>query len=66
MLERACTIQIAAQAAGNVELIFPPAEVVAKVEKQAEVFKSGDGPGVARHWDALIRQLERSDSDYKN
>ena len=66
VLERACTIQIAAQAAGNVELIFPPAEVVAKVEKQAEVFKGGDGPGVARHWNALIRQLERSDTDYKN
>jgi hypothetical protein len=40
-LERACNIQIAAQAGGNAELIFPPAEVVAKVEKQAEVFKSG-------------------------
>jgi ribulose-5-phosphate 4-epimerase/fuculose-1-phosphate aldolase len=65
-LERACNIQIAAQAAGNAELIFPPAEVVTKVEKQAEVFKSGDGPGVARHWNALIRQLERSDTEYKN
>ena len=50
---------------GNAELIFPPAEVVAKVEKQAEVFKSGDGPGVVRHWNALIRQLERTDTDYK-
>ncbi|AUG02384.1 class II aldolase [Pseudomonas sp. 09C 129] len=64
-LERACNIQIAAQASGNAELIFPPAEVVAKVEKQAEAFKSGDGPGVARHWNALIRQLERSDTAYK-
>jgi hypothetical protein len=40
--------------------------VVAKVERQAEVFKSGDGPGVARHWNALIRQLERTDIEYKN
>lgn len=65
-LERACTIQIAAQAAGNAKLVFPPAEVVAKVETQAEVFKKGDGPGVERHWNALIRQLERSDSEYKS
>lgn len=64
-LERACSIQIAAQAAGNAELIFPPAEVVAKVERQAEPFKRGDGPGVARHWDALVRQLERNGSAYK-
>lgn len=65
VLERACGIQIAAQAAGNDELIFPPEEVVKRVEKQAERFKDGHGPGVARHWDALIRQLERTDTDYK-
>jgi ribulose-5-phosphate 4-epimerase/fuculose-1-phosphate aldolase len=64
-LERACTIQVAAQAGGNAELFFPPAEVVAKVEQQAKVFASGNGPGVARHWNALIRQLERTDTDYK-
>ena len=65
-LEYACNIQIAAQAAGNAELIFPSADVVAKVEEQAKVFKDGEGPGVARHWNALIRQLERTDIDYKN
>ncbi|CRM16135.1 MULTISPECIES: class II aldolase/adducin family protein [unclassified Pseudomonas] len=65
-LERACNIQVAAQAAGNAELIFPPADVVEKVEQQAKVFANGEGPGVARHWNALIRQLERSDTDYKN
>lgn len=64
-LEYACNIQIAAQAAGNAELIFPPAEVVAKVEQQAQVHKRGDGPGVGRHWNALIRQLERTDVEYK-
>lgn len=64
-LEYACNIQIAAQAAGNAELIFPPAEVVAKVESQAKVFKDGNSPGVARHWNALIRQLERTDTEYK-
>lgn len=65
-LERACNIQVAAQSAGNAQLIFPPREVVEKVEQQAKVFASGEGPGVARHWNALIRQLERSDTDYKN
>lgn len=65
-LERACNIQVAAQAAGNAQLIFPPREVVEKVEQQAKVFASGEGSGVARHWNALIRQLERSDTDYKN
>lgn len=65
-LERACNIQVAAQAAGNAQLIFPPREVVEKVEQQAKVFASGEGPCVARHWNALIRQLERSDTDYKN
>ena len=65
-LERACNIQIAAQAAGNAALIFPPVDVVEKVEQQAKANASGEGPGVARHWNALIRQLERSDTDYKN
>ncbi|NWN63577.1 class II aldolase/adducin family protein, partial [Pseudomonas sp. MAFF 301512] len=40
--------------------------VVEKVEQQAKAHASGEGPGVARHWNALIRQLERSDTDYKN
>ncbi len=65
-LERACAIQVAAQAAGNVELVFPPREVVEKVEEQAKGHSAGDGPGVARHWNALIRQLERTDTDYKH
>jgi hypothetical protein len=64
-LERACNIQIAAQSAGNAELLFPPAEVVAKVEKQASAHARGDGPKVALHWDALVRQLERHDLDYR-
>jgi ribulose-5-phosphate 4-epimerase/fuculose-1-phosphate aldolase len=65
-LERACAIQVAAQAAGNVELVFPPREVVEKVEEQAKGHSAGDGLGVARHWNALIRQLERTDTGYKH
>jgi ribulose-5-phosphate 4-epimerase/fuculose-1-phosphate aldolase len=65
-LEYACTIQIAAQAAGNAELIFPPDEVVKRVEAQASVIKSGTGPGVARHWNALIRELDRHGTGYQD
>jgi ribulose-5-phosphate 4-epimerase/fuculose-1-phosphate aldolase len=65
-LEYACTIQIAAQAAGNAELIFPPDEVVKRVEAQASVIKSGTGPGVARHWNALIRELDRHGTSYQD
>ncbi|WP_109513061.1 class II aldolase/adducin family protein [Pseudomonas ovata] len=65
-LEYACNIQIAAQSAGNDELILPPPDVVAKVEEQARVFKDGNGPGVARHWNALIRELDRLGTGYKD
>ncbi|KPC45769.1 MULTISPECIES: class II aldolase/adducin family protein [Pseudomonas syringae group] len=65
-LEYACNIQIAAQSAGNAELVFPPREVIAKVEEQAKAIKDGHGPGVARHWNALIRELERSGTDYRD
>lgn len=64
-LEYACNIQIAAQSAGNAELVIPPREVIAKVEEQAKVIKDGHGPGVSRHWNALIRELERTGTDYK-
>ena len=37
-----------------------------ETEQQAKVFSNGEGPGVARHWNALVRQLERTDTDYKN
>lgn len=65
-LEYACNIQIAAQAAGNAELIFPPEEVVKRVEEQAKVLKSGTGPGVTRHWNALIRELDRHGTAYQD
>ncbi|RAU47410.1 MULTISPECIES: class II aldolase/adducin family protein [unclassified Pseudomonas] len=65
-LEYACNIQVAAQAAGNAELIFPPQDVVKKVEDQTKVFHDGNGPGVKRHWNALIRELDRHGTDYKD
>ncbi|MFH7618109.1 class II aldolase/adducin family protein, partial [Pseudomonas syringae pv. tagetis] len=57
--------QIAAQSAGNAELLFPPQEGIAKVEEQAKAIKDGHGPGVARDWNALIRELDRRGTDYR-
>lgn len=64
-LERACNIQIAAQAGGNADLLFAPLEAIEKVRLQSEGFADGTGPAIARHWDALIRQLDREGEDYK-
>jgi ribulose-5-phosphate 4-epimerase/fuculose-1-phosphate aldolase len=64
-LERACNIQIAAQAGGNADLLFAPQAAIDKVRRQAAQFADGDNPGIARHWDALIRQLNREGEDYK-
>lgn len=64
-LERACNIQIAAQAGGNADLLFAPPEAIDKVRRQSEEFADGNNPGTARHWDALIRQLERDGEGYK-
>lgn len=66
-LERACNIQIAAQAGGNADLLHAPAAAIEKVRQQSEQFSDGHGPGVHLHWDALIRQLERAvGQDYKH
>ncbi|WP_407316200.1 class II aldolase/adducin family protein [Pseudomonas sp. nanlin1] len=63
-LERACNIQIAAQAGGNADLHYAPAAAIDKVRQQSALQASGDGPGIARHWDALIRQLDRQGQGY--
>ena len=59
-LERACNIQIAAQAGGNADLLHAPQAAIEKVHEQSARFADGQGPGVKLHWDALIRQLERA------
>lgn len=59
-LERACNIQIAAQAGGNADLLHAPQAAIEKVREQSARFADGHGPGIQRHWDALIRQLERA------
>jgi len=60
-LEKACQMQIAAQA-GGAELVIPSPEVQAKVPAQIQaVFASSD----SLEWPGLIRLLEREAPDYK-
>ncbi|WP_414155868.1 class II aldolase/adducin family protein [Pseudomonas sp. BNK-43-b] len=65
-LERACNIQIAAQAGGNDQLQYASPAAIAKVHEQSKRFSDGLGEGIQRHWDALIRQLDREGRDYQN
>ena len=64
-LERACNIQIAAQAAGNDNLLFAPNEAIEKVQQQIDASRGGHDSGIQLHWNALIRQLDREGDDYK-
>lgn len=60
-LERACVVQLEAQATGA-ELTYLSPEVCEKVARQAE----GDGkPAGAAEWNALVRMLEREDPSYR-
>jgi ribulose-5-phosphate 4-epimerase/fuculose-1-phosphate aldolase len=64
-LERACSIQIAAQAGGNADLLHTPAAAIEKVRQQTAGHVDGSSPGLQRHWEALIRQLDREGDDYR-
>ena len=61
-LERACEIQIAALSTGR-ELILPEPEVCEKVARQGE---ADDEPAGTREWQALLRQLDRTDPGYRD
>jgi ribulose-5-phosphate 4-epimerase/fuculose-1-phosphate aldolase len=63
-LERACNAQIAAQAGGNADLLFAPPEAIEKVRQQSAQAADGTHPSIQKHWDALIRQLERDGLEY--
>lgn len=65
-LERACAIQIAAQAGGNEHLQHASPAAIAKVHEQSKRFSDGLGEGIQRHWSALIRQLERDGLGYQD
>ncbi|PHM19645.1 MAG: class II aldolase [Curvibacter sp. PD_MW3] len=57
-LERACAIQIAAQAGGQA-LIVPPESVL---QKTAQVYERSTGTAyTARIWDAFLRQIHAAD-----
>ena len=70
-LEKACDIQIAAQAGG--ELVIPPDAVCRRTERQfnephqpqAEGELS-DPDGIDLAWEALLRMLDRIQPDYRN
>ncbi|MFQ6573817.1 class II aldolase/adducin family protein [Pseudomonas sp. UM16] len=70
-LEKACEIQLAAQAAG--EIVLPPDAVCAHTERQfnepARELKEGelsDPDGMQLAWAALLRLVQRVAPDYRN
>ena len=65
-LERACNIQIAAQAGGNDQLLHASPAAIDKVHEQSMRVREGQGEGIRRHWDALIRQLDREGLAYRS
>jgi len=61
LLERACRMQVAAQAAGST-LVTPPPDVQAKVKDQVRNVFPGLG---SMEWPGLLRLLDREAPDYK-
>lgn len=61
-LERACVAQIQALSGG--EVIIAPDHVAAKVAHQVEQNRQ-DSRAAKRHWDALVRQVDRLDPSYR-
>jgi ribulose-5-phosphate 4-epimerase/fuculose-1-phosphate aldolase len=63
LLERACKIQILAQA-GGAELIEIPAPVVNRVGSQLNAVTAGQGAQLT--WPGLLRKLDRLDPSYRD
>jgi ribulose-5-phosphate 4-epimerase/fuculose-1-phosphate aldolase len=61
LLERACKIQILAQAGG--ELIRIPQPIIDRVASQMSVVTAGQGAALT--WPGLLRKLDRIDPSYK-
>ena len=61
-LEMSCKIQVDVLAAGDDPLLVPP-EVVAGL---SEYGNPGPEPKGAREWPGLLRQLDRTDSSYRD
>jgi ribulose-5-phosphate 4-epimerase/fuculose-1-phosphate aldolase len=62
-LERACMIQVFAQAGGG-ELLTVPRPIIDGIEAQKEVVTKGMGGDLA--WPALLRKLDRIDPSYRD
>ena len=62
LLERACKIQILAQAGGG-ELVNIPEPVVRLVESQVKAVTVGQGAALT--WPGLLRKLDRLDPSYR-
>lgn len=62
VLQRACEIQIAAQAGGS-QLIHIPQSIVNGIKEAASKVTKGLGGNLA--WPALLRKLDRTDPGYK-
>src|SRR5437762_5456156 len=63
LLERACKIQILAQAGGG-ELSLIPNAILAKVASQMDVVTVGQGAALT--WPGLLRKLDRIDPTYRD
>jgi ribulose-5-phosphate 4-epimerase/fuculose-1-phosphate aldolase len=63
LLERACKIQILAQAGGG-QLVEVPDPVVRLVESQVKAVTVGQGAGLT--WPGLLRKLDRIDPSYRD
>jgi hypothetical protein len=61
LLERACEIQILAQAGG--ELVEIAESIVGLVESQVKAVTVGQGAALT--WPGLLRKLDRIDPSYK-
>jgi len=62
LLERACKIQILAQAGGG-ELVRIPEPIIRLVESQLNAVTVGQGAALT--WPGLLRKLDRTDPSYK-
>jgi ribulose-5-phosphate 4-epimerase/fuculose-1-phosphate aldolase len=63
LLERACKIQILAQAGGG-ELVTIPETILGSVESQVKAVTVGQGAALT--WPGLLRKLDRIDPSYRD
>jgi ribulose-5-phosphate 4-epimerase/fuculose-1-phosphate aldolase len=63
-LQRACEIQLLAQAGGNAQLIMIPKSVLDTVPEYVRQVTRGAGTGIV--WPALLRKMDRLDASYRS